>query len=92
MVDFDLEEHLKNGISFRRIFKSIILYSISIFIGFYWKDLIAEIINNWMPEGTGLTMKVVIATGVTMVLVGFCYLIVRSDMKKNRLNTCPNKS
>jgi hypothetical protein len=84
-MDFNLEEHLKNGISFRKIFRSIIIYSISIFIAFWWADFIKQTINSFLPEGQGIFMKGIIGIIMTSCLVFFVYLMTKggSNAKRN---------
>lgn len=83
-MDFNLEEHLKNGISFKKIFRSIIIYSISIFIGFTWKDLFTEIIQSFMPEGHNLIEKIFIMGIVTVMLVIFAYQLMKGGKSETR--------
>jgi Na+-transporting NADH:ubiquinone oxidoreductase subunit NqrD len=82
MPDFDLEKEIQNGISFRKIFKSIIVYSISIFLGFTYKDLFTEVIQSFMPEGHNLVEKMIITGIVTIVLVAFAYELMKGKKEK----------
>lgn len=39
MVDFNIEEKVeKNGLKFAEIFRSLFLYSVSLFLAFWWKS------------------------------------------------------
>lgn len=84
MVDFDLEKELKNGLSFRDIFKSILTYSISLFLGFYWKDLLTEAINLYFPIGQNLREKFLIGVILTFVLVVFVWFMLKKKEGKKK--------
>jgi len=81
MPDFDLEKQVQNGISFKKIFKSIIIYSISIFLGFTWKGIFDEVIQSFMPQGHNLIEKIFITFVVTILMVVFAYELMKG--KKN---------
>lgn len=81
MVDFSIEEKLKNGINFTDIFKSLFLYSMSIFLGFWWKDFFDEIILLYMPAGHNMLEKAAIGVAVTIVIVSISYIITRREKK-----------
>lgn len=80
-MDLNIEKELKNGLNFYNIFRTIIIYSLSIFIGFFWKDLITETITAYMPVGTNLTSKYFIGISITMFLVCFCYFIMKLEWR-----------
>lgn len=86
MVDFNLEEKLKKGISFSDLFKSLFLYSTSIFIAFYWSDLLKETLMAWFPSGQGIIMKVSVGTLATIILIMIAYILMHSNKHRSRLN------
>lgn len=79
MPDFDLNKQFDDGLSFKRIFRNILVYSISLFVAFYWQGLLNEIITTYIPKGTGLSAKIGIGVVVTIFMVGFAYMIVRRN-------------
>ena len=81
MPDFDLNKQFDDGFSFSKIFRNILVYSISIFVAFYWQQFFNEIITAYIPTGTGFMMKFAIGLGVTVIMVGGAYVLVRRNKK-----------
>jgi len=82
MVDFNLEEKMRNGLNFREIFKSLFLYSSSLFIAFYWKSRFDEVVEAYMPAGHNLIEKISIGLLVTVMLVIVCYMLFKDGKNK----------
>lgn len=83
VLDFNLEEKLKRGISFPELFKSLFLYSASIFIAFYWSDLLKETLIAWMPQGQGIIMKASVGALVTIMIIFVAYILMHGNHKHN---------
>ena len=80
-MDLELRKALENGLSFRKIFMEIVIYAISIFLGFYWKDQFTEIIQTYWPAGHGLINKITLGIILTVVLVLVVYLVLWLEKK-----------
>jgi hypothetical protein len=95
MPDFDLEKSTREGLSFRNIFIDIIVFAISVFLGFSWKDLFTEIIQAYMPEGHNLIEKTFIMFLITIIMAWIAWrLIKKKKVKKtgNNNKAMPNYS
>lgn len=87
MVDFDLEDKMKDGLKFKEIFKSLFIYSSSLFIAFYWKDLLSEFLTSVMPAGHNILEKTELGALITVMLVIVSFAIFRHgthEEKKRR--------
>ena len=82
MPDFDLEKQLKEGMDFKKIFQSILLYSVSLFLALWWSDYIKSVINAYIPSGTGFISKFIVGIIITAILVSFCYLLMKNGKAK----------
>jgi hypothetical protein len=78
-VDFDLEKKLEKGISFSGLFRSLFLYSTSLFCGFYWSDLVKETLLSWFPSGQGLIMKIGVGMLATFVIVAVAFVMLHGN-------------
>jgi hypothetical protein len=85
MVDFNLEEKLKNGIKFSELIRSLFLYSTSIFIAFFWSDFLKETLLSWFPQGQGIIVKAAVGMLATFILVLVGYLLVHQNKHKKTL-------
>jgi hypothetical protein len=77
MVDFDIEKSTRNGLSFRNVFIDIIIFAISVFLGFSWKDLFTEVIQTWLPEGHNLGEKIAIMIFITVLMTLFAWKLIK---------------
>lgn len=82
-MDFDLEKKLEKGISFGGLFRSLFLYSTSLFVGFYWSSFLKETLESWMPTGQGIIMKAGVGMLVTFVIVVMAFVLLHGGKNGN---------
>ena len=84
-MDFDLDKHIRNGVKPKAIILEIFIVSASLFIAFFWKDLLTEAINSISPTGQNLLEK----AGLGAFITGFLILIaiILSKIMRNGQET-----
>jgi glycerol uptake facilitator-like aquaporin len=83
MVDFNIEEKVqKHGLKFGDIFRSLFLYSVSLFLAFWWKSYFDEVIFSVFPSGKNLYEKSLIGFFMTFVFVFIAWMLMRDGRKE----------
>lgn len=82
MVDFNIKDTLKDGLSFKKVFGELLLYSISLFLAFMWKSLFDETMAFYIPAGQGLPQKFIINIFVTVIFVSAIYFYLHKEKQE----------
>ena len=72
------EDHFKK-LDVKGVMITSIMTALAFVVGLFWRDAIAETINQLVPEGEGLIYKYVAALIATVVVVIIGYILIKAQ-------------
>ncbi len=75
----DVEDKIKQLSDIRYLFLYSIVSALALVVGLFWNDAIKSTIEQIVPQGDSLFYKYLAAIIVSLVVVTFVYLIMRTQ-------------